>query len=668
MIDGPIRRRNPALSFDELAELRDLSRQILVDAVVSLNNYRDAQSGGYFHVLAVDAPGGNAAGDFSKASTATVVPFLVRTGRWEEAAGDHPDTAAANLAAHVLTDQPWTSAGLPDDNPFTVGFLLELVGALLDVGVVLSAEQNAICSAKLDVLKGELDAGDGRVSIQGELPNSYLTQLATRVLLDWEHRPDVGGNRISDALAEKIWNGAIASVHSEIAVAYADPSGSDAFELGYAVLLANTFGRERLRPEARRMLRHGLQVFFSAQRDDGSWPRGRRLFSYPLYGNAYCYEFEFLTQLLVELADGHVLLPYLGHLSRAIVHLTDEAVELPGGGYGWASGHHRQLTYPESWSTASGFQVAHLVDRLVAEAVTDAILVDLGEPRLQVTAAPSWDRFDAILDSPVNLAGGETLSAKSVLRDNLLEPVRSQRQGLLEGKELAPGTPMSAILYGPPGTSKTTYARAMARALGWQLISIDPSHLLRRGFDQLQAETSRLFRMLSYAERVVVFFDEIDELVRDRFGEDEEATSRFLTTSMLPRIVRLRESRRVLFVVATNHLEVFDAAIARPGRFDVVLPVMPPSADAKLTRWPQVKAKMDELNIANAPALEQIGVLTYAEYASIVDALAVAPDQQTFAQALEQAANRGTLAQQATKEKTWTQLMDDQKGKIRTGA
>jgi hypothetical protein len=441
----------------------------------------------------------------------------------------------------------------------------------------------------------------------------------------------------------------------------------DPFELGYAVLLANSFGAELLRPEDRRMLRHALQIFFDHQAEEGGWPRGRRLFSYPKYGNAYCYEFEFLAQLLQAFADSHVLLPYLGNIRRAVDHLVDEAIALPSEGYGWASGHHRQFVYPESWSTASAFHFTHLVDRLVAEAVTDAILIDLGEPRLRVTAKPSWDRFDDILDSEIVLDGNTIVSAKATLRDGLLAPVLAQRDEVLLGKPLASGTNLSAILYGPPGTSKTNYARAIARALGWQLISIDPSHLLRRGFDQLQAETSLLFRMLNYAERVVVFFDEIDELVRDR-DEKNETVSRFLTTSMLPRIVKLRESRRVVFLVATNHLEEFDFAIARPGRFDLVVPINPPSADAKLEHWTEIKNHFEALGFHLGPNdRTNLAKLTYDECKAIVPAICLATDEDAVSELLAQAAAGGTMTLKAKGDKTWTDLIADERQKIRLG-
>ena len=671
MLDGPIRRREPALSFEELAELRELGQQILEGAVRSLSNYRDQESGGFYHVLSQDADDNNPAGDFSKASSATVIPFLVRTGRWNETVDADPVDKGIYLASKVLTGGKWTSSNLDPDNVFTVGFLLELISALHEIKVELTDAQKRICRAKLKILRGLLDAGNGRVGVPNEAPNSYLTHLCTRALLDWDTRlPEKGGRRIDQDLWSKVWDQAMATVYREISLATAEPGAADVFELGYAVLLANQFGQEQLRPDERRTLRFGIHLFFEAQKDDGTWPRGRRLFSYPNYGNAYCYEFEFLVQLLTAFSDSHVLLPYLGKLKLAMHHLTDEAVALPRGGYGWASGHHRQLKFPESWSTASCFHVTHLLDRLVAEAVTDTILADLGEPRLRVTAAPSWDKFEQILDSPVKLPDGRVESAKRVLRERLVQPLLDQRTELAEGKELEAGTPLSAILYGPPGTSKTNYANAIASALGWQLIGIDPSILLRRGFDQLQSETNQLFYMLRYAERVVVFFDEIDELVRDRLGKTEEATSRFLTTSMLPRIMRLRKSRRVIFLVATNHLEVFDAAIARPGRFDLVLPIMPPTMEAKLSteKWASIKSKMVGWKIENQiPIRDQMSGLTYDEFGLIASRLQAATTADAFKAILKEAANAGTLKQKADGDKVWSTLIEGEVNRIRLG-
>jgi transitional endoplasmic reticulum ATPase len=114
---------------------------------------------------------------------------------------------------------------------------------------------------------------------------------------------------------------------------------------------------------------------------------------------------------------------------------------------------------------------------------------------------------------------------------------------------------------------------------------------VRRGLDQIQAEVDRIFDMLVELEQVVVFLDEFDEMVRERDSSDEPF-SRLLTNLLLPKLSRLSDRRLVVFVIATNHIERFDAAIRRPGRFDMVLPVLPPSFESKMKKMPEAIADL----------------------------------------------------------------------------
>lgn len=676
-IDGPISVPAPALEFDDLARLRNLSREIGTKVVESLCNYRVSESGGYLHVLPRDAATKRAApGKYSGASTATVITFLVRSGRWSEsvAKGASPVGVAQGLVDRIVVKRPWKSAGLKGDNAFTVAFLLELVGALRDVGATLTDEQLEICRMKLRTLVRLVQRGRGRISIRDEVPNSYLTDLATRVVRSWTRRWTAEGNPLIDRkLEEDIWKGAVASINTEMALLAADPSGADPFEIGYSVLLAVEFAGDWTRPEHRRLLGDALAAFFRMQHPDGSWPRSRRLFSYPEYGDAYCYEFEFLARLLraFSVGDGNLnqnaLLPHLPALQRSVTRLTREAVALPNGGYGWASGHHRHLVYPESWSTASVFDVCDLIDRLVTDTITTTILQYLEQTRPMSNASPDKADFEDILDSTICELDGTKSSLKQVLRDRLLDPILGQAASLREGKPLAEGTALSAILYGPPGTSKTSYASAIARYLGWDEVVVDPSHVLRSGFEAIHAEINTIFRMLNSAERVVAFFDEIDELVRDRAHSSAEL-SRFLTTSMLPRIVKLRNSKKLVFLVATNHIEDFDPAFTRPGRFDLVLPVMPPSATAKLDHWPQVRGALAKHGLdTNAKCLGQLEALTYHELLSIEQRIVDAPGEGDLRTVLADAARNSTLDRKGKDGYSLRDSLDSQADRIRTG-
>jgi SpoVK/Ycf46/Vps4 family AAA+-type ATPase len=51
---------------------------------------------------------------------------------------------------------------------------------------------------------------------------------------------------------------------------------------------------------------------------------------------------------------------------------------------------------------------------------------------------------------------------------------------------------------------------------------------------------------------------------------------------MLPKLAELWEARKILYFVATNHINYFDSAIIRSHRFDALILVSPPSFGAKI--------------------------------------------------------------------------------------
>src|SRR5208337_3956709 len=172
-----------------------------------------------------------------------------------------------------------------------------------------------------------------------------------------------------------------------------------------------------------------------------------------------------------------------------------------------------------------------------------------------------------------------TIGVKAVLEQHIIKSASNYKPfsgDRIDGR-------LSALLFGPPGTSKTRLATDLAAKLGWPLLIIDPSHFLSKGIENIYSRASEIFRDLEDLSAVVVLFDEMDALVRTRDGvQVADLTSQFLTTSMLPKLATLHDQASLVFLFATNYQAGFDAAIKRPGRFDVLLCVGPPSWKEKL--------------------------------------------------------------------------------------
>jgi hypothetical protein len=135
----------------------------------------------------------------------------------------------------------------------------------------------------------------------------------------------------------------------------------------------------------------------------------------------------------------------------------------------------------------------------------------------------------------------------------------------------------SILLYGPPGTSKTSIMEALANKLRWQFLSISPSDFLMTGGEQVEARASLIFEILKRANKLVVLFDEVDELLFDREATDRpEGIFRFMTTSMLPKLQSLWARGEIIFGMATNYRERLDKAITRQGRIDQQWAILPP--------------------------------------------------------------------------------------------
>ena len=130
--------------------------------------------------------------------------------------------------------------------------------------------------------------------------------------------------------------------------------------------------------------------------------------------------------------------------------------------------------------------------------------------------------------------------------------------------------PRGVLLVGPPGTGKTLLARAIAGEAGVPFFSMAASEFVELFVGVGASRVRDLFKKAKEKAPCIVFIDEIDAVGRQRGagiggGNDErEQTLNQLLTEM----DGFAENSGVILLAATNRVDVLDAALTRPGRFD----------------------------------------------------------------------------------------------------
>lgn len=147
--------------------------------------------------------------------------------------------------------------------------------------------------------------------------------------------------------------------------------------------------------------------------------------------------------------------------------------------------------------------------------------------------------------------------------------------------------PKGILLEGPPGTGKTSIARALAGELDVPFICASASSFIEVYVGTGPKSVRELFEKAQTAlakkdsSHVIIFIDEIDAIgSRTEFNAHSETKNTI--NELLVQMDGFSSDSRIIVIAATNNADNIDEALKRRGRFDYIVRISLPDEASRL--------------------------------------------------------------------------------------
>ncbi|KAI9496638.1 BCS1 N terminal-domain-containing protein [Zychaea mexicana] len=225
-------------------------------------------------------------------------------------------------------------------------------------------------------------------------------------------------------------------------------------------------------------------------------------------------------------------------------------------------GKMMDLTTGSPWETITVTTLSrdrHVFTDLLSEAQEMALKKQEGKTVIYTSYGPEWRPFGMprrrrLLDSVI-LDGG--------IKQRIVDDVRSFIGSGKWYNERGIPYRRGYLLYGPPGSGKSSFIQALAGELEYNICILN---LSERGLTD-----DRLNHLLSNVpERSIMLLEDIDAAFTKRSQSDSQGYQSMITFSgLLNALDGVASAEERIIFLTTNHVENLDPALIRPGRVDL---------------------------------------------------------------------------------------------------
>ncbi|CAD8047715.1 unnamed protein product [Paramecium sonneborni] len=187
----------------------------------------------------------------------------------------------------------------------------------------------------------------------------------------------------------------------------------------------------------------------------------------------------------------------------------------------------------------------------------------------KVDSLVSLMKVEKVPDSTYDMIGGLDQQVKEV-KEVIELPIKNLE--IFESLGIA--QPKGVLLYGPPGTHHTDCT----------FIRVSGSELVQKYIGEGARMVRELFVMACQHSPCLIFIDEVDSIGGARMegerGGDSEVQRTML--ELLNQLDGFESTQTIKIIMATNRIDILDAALLRPGRIDRKVEFPNPGVDARL--------------------------------------------------------------------------------------